>query len=80
MTERKKAIGQIKAIAQELINEDGFGFDVFRLTHSSVYCEITQETGLKTRVVELGHSEGYPAKRLVCKKHNKSSEWVHIDY
>jgi hypothetical protein len=78
MTEREVAIGQIKEIAQELINEDGLHFNIFRLAHP--HCITTEELSLKTRIVELGHSEGYIAKKLVCKEHDVSSSWVHEDY
>ena len=78
MTGRKEAIHQINEITQELMNEDELDFNIFRLVHP--LCITTQETSLKTRIIELGASEGYIAKRLVCNKHNVSSEWVHVDY
>ncbi len=81
MTEREQAIRQIKAIAQELVNEEDLDFNIFRLVHSPVEgCHVTQETSLKTRIIELGSSEGYIAKRYTCNKHNTSSGWVHEDY
>lgn len=78
MTEKEKAIRQIKEIAQELTKEDGIDYDIFSLAHPR--CRTTKETGLKTGIVESGFSKGYPAKKLVCKKHNVSSQWVHVDY
>jgi hypothetical protein len=81
MLERDEAIHQIKAKAQELVNEDGLDFDIFRLAHTPTKrCRTQIETTLKTRIVELGLSEGYIAKRLRCERHNTSSEWVHEDY
>ena len=81
MTERKEAIHQIKEIAQELVNEDKLDFSIFRLAHSPVEgCRVTQEICLKTRIIELGSSEGYIAKRYICSKHNTASSWVHEDY
>ncbi len=81
MAERNELVRQIKAMAQELVGQDGLEFDVFRMAHlPEKGCQIDQETSLKTRIIEQGLSEGYMAKRLVCSKHNTSSGWVHIDY
>lgn len=81
MVEINKLTDQIKAIAQELVNEEGLDFDIYRLAHPpSKGCQVKQETGLKTRIVELGVSEGYSAKRLVCGVHKTSSGWIHVDY
>ncbi len=81
MTEREKAVRQINEIAQELVNENELDFSIFRLAHSPAEgCRVTQEISLKTRIIELGSSEGYIAKRYTCSKHNTSSQWVHEDY